>query len=101
MHSAAGLKEAILTEMFGAGGFNWNEQADACEAFELVLKKIHEYYNSKQSCVCPLHEACQLNITRRITCRWPNCKGVKNESMETDVFNQLCYMRTWLEFVEK
>ena len=36
-HSTAALKHAVLTEMFGAGLFDWNEPADAAEAFLLVL----------------------------------------------------------------
>ena len=37
VYSVAQLKHGMLTEMFGAGSFEWNEQADACEAFLLIL----------------------------------------------------------------
>ena len=39
IHSVADLKKAVLTEMFKPGGFNWNEQADACEAMLKILEK--------------------------------------------------------------
>ena len=37
VHSVAALKHDVLTEMYGANQFEWNEQADACEAFLLLL----------------------------------------------------------------
>lgn len=100
LHTVAELKNAILTEMYGADGFDWNEQADACEAFQLILKKYHEYFKGdKLECDCSLHGACQLNLCKRTICRWPNCQGVRNEQMDSDLFYQLCYMRQWFEFV--
>ena len=102
MHSGAPLKHAILTDMFGQGAFDWNEQADASEAFHLILKKFHEHFKrEQQKCECKLHAACQLTLCKRIICRWPNCQGVKNEQLDSDVFQQLCYMRPWFEFVEQ
>ena len=46
IHSVADLKKAVLTEMFGRDGFNWNEQADACEAMLLILNKVHEHFKA-------------------------------------------------------
>lgn len=101
IHSVSTLKEAILTEMFGKGCFDWNEQADASEAFLLVLKKTHDYFGGQESnCSCKIHSACQLTLRKKILCRWPNCQGVRNEELDSDVFQQLCYVRPWLEFVQ-
>lgn len=91
MHSVASLKKAILTEMFGAGNFAWNEQADACEAFELILRKVHEFFmGSAKECHCKLHDACQLTLSKRVTCL--SCKEVNLSDDDSDVFSQLCYM---------
>ena len=46
-HSVDTLKEAVLIEMFGKDGFQWNEQADACEALLLLLSKIHEHFKGR------------------------------------------------------
>ena len=43
-HSVANLKHQILTEIYGQDAFNWNEQADASEAFQMILKKYHEHF---------------------------------------------------------
>ena len=43
-HSVADLKQAILADIYGQGGFDWNEQADASEAFHTILKKYHEHF---------------------------------------------------------
>ena len=87
VHSVAALKEAILTEMLGANNFEWNEQADVAEAFLLLLNKIHEYFAKRQleNC-CLLHSACQLTLRKKTICRWPNCQGINNEEMDTDVY---------------
>mmetsp|Transcript_702 Transcript_702/g.974 ORF Transcript_702/g.974 Transcript_702/m.974 type:complete len:129 (+) Transcript_702:319-705(+) len=59
IHSVADLKQAVLTEMFGNGGFRWNEQADACEAMLLILGKVHEHFQGKkQVCESKLQDAC-------------------------------------------
>ena len=87
--------------MFGDGNFDWNEQADACEAFLLVLSKVHEHFlGGKRACNCKLHAACQLTLSKRVSCRWQDCKAVGTSDLDSDVFQQLCYMRPWLEFVE-
>ncbi len=48
MHSVGALKGAVLSEMYGKDGYEWNEQADACEALLLLLRKIHEHFKGRK-----------------------------------------------------
>ena len=57
-----------------------NAKADASEAFHLILNGVHEQLKSNTEkglpCTCPVHPACQLNLSMVTYCKTCHTEGI-------------------------